>query len=85
MSDNIEYKTQDDVIDEVFTKVKDNVKYLLKENYSSNVLIQNAFSRGMNVVRGNIDKQTIIDLSVIALTLLIQKEKENVVTKNIQG
>lgn len=84
MSD-IEYKTQDEVIDEVFTKVKDNVKYLLKENYSSNVLIQNAFSRGMNVVRGNIDKQTIIDLSVIALTLLIQKEKENVSIKNIQG
>lgn len=84
MSENIEYKTQDELVDEVFNKVKNNVKYLLKENYSSNVLIQNAFSRGMNVVRGNIDKQTIIDLSVIALTLLIQKEKENVSIKDIQ-
>lgn len=80
---DIKYETLDELTDEIFNKVKDNVKFLLKENYSNNVLIQNAFSRGVNVIKGNIDKQTIIDLSVIALTLLIQQEKENVVNKNI--
>lgn len=69
--------TDDTLIDEVFTKVKDNVKFLLDKDYSEQTLIQNAFSRGMNIVRGNIDKQTIVDLSVIALTILIQKEKQN--------
>ena len=73
--DNI--KTDEVIIDEVFTKVKDNVKFLLDKDYSEQTLIQNAFSRGMNIVRGNIDKQTIVDLSVIALTILIQKEKQN--------
>ena len=69
--------TDDTLIDEIFTKIKDNVKFLLDKDYSEQILIQNAFSRGMNVVRGNIDKQTIVDLSVIALTILIQKEKQN--------
>ena len=72
--DNI--KTDEVIIDEVFTKVKDNVKFLLDKDYSEQTLIQNAFSRGMNIVRGNIDKQTIVDLSVIALTILIQKERQ---------
>jgi len=72
--DNI--KTDEVIIDEVFTKVKDNVKFLLDKDYSEQTLIQNAFSRGMNIVRGNIDKQTIVDLSVIALTILIQKERK---------
>ena len=67
-------KTETQIIDEIFEKVKDNVKYLLEKDYSEQVLIQNAFNRGMNVVKGNIDKQTIIDLSVIALTLLVKKE-----------
>lgn len=70
-------KSDETIIDEVFTKVKDNVKFLLDKDYSEQILIQNAFSRGMNVVRGNIDKQTIVDLSVIALTILIQKEKQS--------
>ena len=70
-------KSDETIIDEVFTKVKDNVKFLLDKGYSEQTLIQNAFSRGMNIVRGNIDKQTIVDLSVIALTILIQKEKQN--------
>lgn len=70
-------KTDDTLIDEIFTKIKDNVKFLLDKDYSEQTLIQNAFSRGMNIVRGNIDKQTIVDLSVIALTILIQKEKQN--------
>ena len=70
-------KSDETIIDEVFTKVKDNVKFLLDKDYSEQTLIQNAFSRGMNIVRGNIDKQTIVDLSVIALTILIQKEKQN--------
>ena len=69
-------KSDETIIDEVFTKVKDNVKFLLDKDYSEQTLIQNAFSRGMNIVRGNIDKQTIVDLSVIALTILIQKEKQ---------
>lgn len=69
--------TDDTLIDEIFTKIKDNVKFLLDKDYSEQTLIQNAFSRGMNIVRGNIDKQTIVDLSVIALTILIQKEKQN--------
>lgn len=73
----MDIKTDDTLIDEVFTKVKDNVKFLLDKDYSEQTLIQNAFSRGMNIVRGNIDKQTIVDLSVIALTILIQKEKQN--------
>lgn len=70
-------RSDETIIDEVFTKVKDNVKFLLDKDYSEQTLIQNAFSRGMNIVRGNIDKQTIVDLSVIALTILIQKEKQN--------
>ena len=69
--------TDDTLIDEIFTKIKDNVKFLLDKDYSEQTFIQNAFSRGMNIVRGNIDKQTIVDLSVIALTILIQKEKQN--------
>lgn len=69
--------TDDTLIDEIFIKIKDNVKFLLDKDYSEQTLIQNAFSRGMNIVRGNIDKQTIVDLSVIALTILIQKEKQN--------
>ena len=69
-------RSDETIIDEVFTKVKDNVKFLLDKDYSEQTLIQNAFSRGMNVVRGNIDKQTIVDLSFIALTILIQKEKQ---------
>ena len=73
----MDIKTDDTLIDEIFTKVKDNVKFLLDKDYSEQTLIQNAFSRGMNIVRGNIDKQTIVDLSVIALTILIQKEKQN--------
>lgn len=80
---NIEYKTLDELTDEIFSKVKNNVKFLLKENYSNQTLIQNAFARGANVFKGSLDTQTIVDLSVIALTLLIQKEKENVVNKNI--
>lgn len=73
----MDIKTDDTLIDEIFTKIKDNVKFLLDKDYSEQTLIQNAFSRGMNIVRGNIDKQTIVDLSVIALTILIQKEKQN--------
>lgn len=69
--------TDDTLIDEIFIKIKDNVKFLLDKDYSEQTLIQNAFSRGMNIVKGNIDKQTIVDLSVIALTILIQKEKQN--------
>lgn len=69
-------KSDETIIDEVFTKVKDNVKFLLDKDYSEQTLIQNALSRGMNIVRGSIDKQTIVDLSVIALTILIQKEKQ---------
>lgn len=76
-------KTEEQIIDEVFNKVKENVTYLLKENYSNAMLVQNALSRGSNIIRGQLDTQTIVDLSVIALTFLIQKEKENANNKNI--
>lgn len=53
-------------------KIKENTEELLKQNIPSRVLMQNAIPRGMAMIKGQIDRQTIIDLCAIAITVLIQ-------------
>lgn len=62
------------VMDDVLKKIKNNSMYLLDKEYPENILINNAFSRGIEIFRGNNDKQTIIDLIVIALSILVKRE-----------
>ena len=53
-------------------KIKENTEELLKQNIPSRVLVQNAIPRGMAMIKGQIDRQTVIDLCSIAITILIQ-------------
>lgn len=53
-------------------KIKENTEELLKQNIPSRVLVQNAIPRGMAMIKGQIDRQTVIDLCAIAITVLIQ-------------
>lgn len=53
-------------------KIKENTEELLKQNIPSRVLMQNAIPRGMTMIKGQIDRQTVIDLCAIAITVLIQ-------------
>lgn len=53
-------------------KIKENTEELLKQNIPSRVLMQNAIPRGMAMIKGQIDRQTVIDLCSIAITVLIQ-------------
>lgn len=53
-------------------KIKENTEELLKQNIPSRVLMQNAIPRGMAMIKGQIDRQTVIDLCAIAITVLIQ-------------
>lgn len=59
-------------LDMLLSKIKENSLLLLKEQHSSNVLLQSATSRGMQVLRGSQEPQLYVDLCSIALTLLIQ-------------
>lgn len=62
------------VMDDVLKKIKNNSMYLLEKEYPENILFNNAFSRGIEIFRGSNDKQTIIDLIVIALSILVKRE-----------
>lgn len=53
-------------------KIKENTEELLKQKIPSRVLVQNAIPRGMAMIKGQIDRQTVIDLCAIAITVLIQ-------------
>ena len=53
-------------------KIKENTEELLKQKIPSRVLMQNAIPRGMAMIKGQIDRQTVIDLCAIAITVLIQ-------------
>lgn len=54
-------------------KIKENTEELLKQKIPSRVLVQNAIPRGMAMIKGQIDRQTVIDLCSIAITILIQE------------
>lgn len=54
-------------------KIKENTEELLKQKIPSRVLVQNAIPRGMAMIKGQIDRQTVIDLCAIAITVLIQE------------
>ena len=54
-------------------KIKENTEELLKQKIPSRVLMQNAIPRGMAMIKGQIDRQTVIDLCSIAITILIQE------------
>lgn len=54
-------------------KIKENTQELLKQKIPSRVLMQNAIPRGMAMIKGQIDRQTVIDLCSIAITILIQE------------
>ena len=62
------------IMDDVLKKIKNNSMYLLDKEYPENILINNAFSRGIEIFRGNNDKQTVIDLIVITLSILVKRE-----------
>lgn len=59
--------------------ITENTIELLKQRIPTGTLVQNAIPRGMRLIKGNIDKQTIVDLCAIALTVLVQETHE---TKN---
>lgn len=65
--------TDADRLEALLGHVKDNTQELLKQKVPSRVLIQNAIPRGMQLVRGQVDRQTVIDMCAIALTILIQE------------
>ena len=65
--------TDADRLETLLGHVKDNTQELLKQKVPSRVLIQNAIPRGMQLVRGQVDRQTVIDMCAIALTILIQE------------
>ena len=51
-------------LDNLMNSIKENILDLQKKNYPKNVLIQNAFNRGMRIFKGDLSKQNIIDLCV---------------------
>lgn len=61
-------------LDNLMNSIKENILDLQKKNYPKNVLVQNAFNRGMRIFKGDLSKQNIIDLCVIALTVLISED-----------
>lgn len=74
---NKDISLDDDILKELLSKISDNTKTLLSEKFQNSTLIQNATSRGMRVLKGELTKQLIIDLCSIALTLLIQNTRTN--------
>lgn len=72
-TDETDIVTDVDRLETLLGHVKDNTQELLKQKVPSRVLIQNAIPRGMQLVRGQVDRQTVIDMCAIALTILIQE------------
>ena len=60
-------------LDWALERLRENTEELLKQNIPSRVLVQNAIPRGLQIIKGQIDRQTVIDLCSIALTILIQE------------
>lgn len=56
--------------------ITENTTELLKQRIPTGTLVQNAIPRGMLLIKGNIDKQTVIDLCAIALTVLVTVEEK---------
>lgn len=72
-TDETDIVTDADRLETLLGHVKDNTQELLKQKVPSRVLIQNAIPRGMQLVRGQVDRQTVVDMCAIALTILIQE------------
>lgn len=66
--------TDNDKMDLFMKHIRENTGELLKQKIPSRVLMQNAIPRGMKLMKGQIDRQTVIDMCAIALTILLQEE-----------
>lgn len=65
--------TDDSKIEMYLKYIKENTTELLKQKIPTRTLMQNAIPRGLKLMKGQLDKQTIIDLCSIALTIVIQE------------
>ena len=65
--------TDDSKIEMYLKYIKENTTELLKQKIPTRTLMQNAIPRGFKLMKGQLDKQTIIDLCSIALTIVIQE------------
>ena len=55
--------------------ITENTQELLKQKIPTGTLVQNAIPRGLRLIKGSVDKQTVVDLCAIALTVLVQETK----------
>lgn len=67
--------TDQDRLETLITQISKNTQELLSQKIPSRTLVQNAIPRGLRVIKGNIDTQTVVDLCAIALTVLVQDSK----------
>lgn len=67
--------TDQDRLETLLTQISKNTQELLSQKIPSRTLVQNAIPRGLRVIKGNIDNQTVVDLCAIALTVLVQDSK----------
>lgn len=65
--------TDDSKIEMYLKYIKENTTELLKQKIPTRTLMQNAIPRGLKLMKGQLDKQIIIDLCSIALTIVIQE------------
>lgn len=72
----MDIETLDTQLTDILNTIKKNTNELLKEKHSNQALLQSATSRGMQVLKGSLDKQLYIDLCSIALTLYLQNKGE---------
>ena len=65
--------TDQDRLGTLLTQISKNTQELLFQRIPSRTLVQNAIPRGLRVLKGNVDTQTVVDLCAIALTVLVQE------------
>lgn len=65
--------TDQDRLETLIAQISKNTQELLSQKIPSRTLVQNAIPRGLRVIKGNIDTQTVVDLCAIALTVLVQE------------
>lgn len=65
--------TDQDRLGTLLTQISKNTQELLSQRIPSRTLVQNAIPRGLRVLKGNVDTQTVVDLCAIALTVLVQE------------
>ena len=65
--------TDQDRLGKLLTQISKNTQELLSQRIPSRTLVQNAIPRGLRVLKGNVDTQTVVDLCAIALTVLVQE------------